>query len=74
MTAALRFSERRGTSGSGLASPYLNAEIKKYTEGDTQANLIAHALLGAVVKRLRQGTMYWQGLLQAQGAKRQRTL
>ncbi|YCI98962.1 hemagglutinin repeat-containing protein [Mannheimia haemolytica] len=32
----------------GLASPYLNAEIKKYTEGDTQANLIAHALLGAV--------------------------
>ncbi len=37
-----------GQAAVGLASPYLNAEIKKYTEGDTQANLIAHALLGAV--------------------------
>ena len=37
-----------GQAAVGLASPYLNAEIKKHTEGDTQANLIAHALLGAV--------------------------
>ncbi|HGO5857513.1 TPA: HNH endonuclease, partial [Mannheimia haemolytica] len=37
-----------GQAAVGLASPYLNAEIKKYTEGDPQANLIAHALLGAV--------------------------
>ncbi len=37
-----------GQAAVGLASPYLNEQIKKYTEGDTQANLIAHALLGAV--------------------------
>ncbi|WP_231495132.1 VENN motif pre-toxin domain-containing protein [Bibersteinia trehalosi] len=50
MTAALQGLAAKdvGQAAVGLASPYLNAEIKKYTEGDTQANLIAHALLGAV--------------------------
>ncbi|MDG4952729.1 VENN motif pre-toxin domain-containing protein [Actinobacillus equuli] len=32
----------------GMASPYLNKLIKKETEGNTEANLIAHAVLGAV--------------------------
>ncbi|NBI13764.1 filamentous hemagglutinin N-terminal domain-containing protein [[Haemophilus] felis] len=32
----------------GLASPYVNEQIKKYTGDNKQANLIAHALLGAV--------------------------
>ncbi|AHG86465.1 Large exoprotein involved in heme utilizationor adhesion [Bibersteinia trehalosi USDA-ARS-USMARC-190] len=50
VTAALQglAAKDAGQAAVGLASPYLNAEIKKYTEGDTQANLIAHALLGAV--------------------------
>ncbi|WP_173662800.1 VENN motif pre-toxin domain-containing protein, partial [Glaesserella parasuis] len=50
LTAALQGLAAKdvGQAAVGLASPYLNAEIKKYTEGDTQANLIAHALLGAV--------------------------
>ena len=32
----------------GMASPYLNKLIKKETEGNTEANLIAHAVLGAI--------------------------
>ncbi|RRN02695.1 heme utilization protein, partial [Bibersteinia trehalosi] len=50
LTAALQglAAKDAGQAAVGLASPYLNEQIKKYTEGDTQANLIAHALLGAV--------------------------
>ncbi|HHW7506538.1 TPA: colicin E3/pyocin S6 family cytotoxin [Mannheimia haemolytica] len=32
----------------GAVSPYINTEIKQATEGNTEANLIAHALWGAV--------------------------
>ncbi|ODQ37780.1 VENN motif pre-toxin domain-containing protein [Mannheimia glucosida] len=32
----------------GAISPYINTEIKQATEGNTEANLIAHALWGAV--------------------------
>ncbi|WP_165888222.1 hemagglutinin repeat-containing protein [Mannheimia granulomatis] len=32
----------------GAASPYINTEIKQATEGNEQANLIAHAIWGAV--------------------------
>ncbi|QLB45117.1 hemagglutinin repeat-containing protein [Mannheimia pernigra] len=32
----------------GAASPYINTQIKRETEGNTEANLIAHALWGAV--------------------------
>ncbi|MDY4594629.1 MAG: hemagglutinin repeat-containing protein [[Pasteurella] aerogenes] len=32
----------------GAISPYINTEIKQATEGNTEANLIAHAIWGAV--------------------------
>jgi len=32
----------------GAISPYINTEIKKATEGNKVANLIAHAVWGAV--------------------------
>jgi len=38
-----------GSALAGASAPYLANTIKQYTEGDTQAQLMAHALLGALV-------------------------
>lgn len=38
-----------GTAAAGAAAPYLANTIKRMTEGNEQARLMAHALLGAVV-------------------------
>ncbi|WP_406812297.1 VENN motif pre-toxin domain-containing protein [Histophilus somni] len=55
VTAALQglAAKDAGQAVVGLASPYLNAQIKRHTENadgsvNTEANLLAHAILGAV--------------------------
>ncbi|UUT24567.1 hemagglutinin repeat-containing protein [Pseudomonas sp. T8] len=40
-----------GAAAAGAAAPYLARTVKEMTEGDAAANLMAHAVLGAVLAR-----------------------
>ncbi|WDU62109.1 hemagglutinin repeat-containing protein [Pseudomonas poae] len=40
-----------GGALAGAAAPYMAQTVKKFTEGDPNANLMAHAVLGAVLAR-----------------------
>ncbi|MBP5076373.1 hemagglutinin repeat-containing protein [Pseudomonas chlororaphis] len=40
-----------GAAAAGAAAPYLAQTVKEMTEGDAAANLMAHAVLGAVLAR-----------------------
>ncbi|WP_367374514.1 hemagglutinin repeat-containing protein [Pseudomonas lini] len=45
-----------GAAVGGGAAPYLAQAVKQLTEGDDAANLMAHAVLGAVLAKTQQGS------------------